>query len=286
MTTCVCPSIQELIWRGNGQAANIIGSDHKFYRYGAKPALPGDYDAPGSTWDSGSNFDTNPPPSPGTTGYDQSGTWDGSGETFDQAADPSQLGQVSFDETGAAWDDGLSFDQPGILMFTRKVSLNAEDMTYRRPNKYGKATWYGVFDATGVMVGDYHIGPEGTFFVATLQPLLPILVVECNRTARIVRPQQQSGVGILPYGGNTQATETPLIGPLPCSILQGTKGEKSDAALPGDTRAAWWTVLMPYHGIDLFPGDIMIDELKQRYVISSNERTDAGYRMTSQMALP
>src|SRR5664279_4097675 len=35
---------------------------------------------------------------------------------------------------------------PGNPLFIRPVSLNAEDMNYRKPNKYGKATWYALVD--------------------------------------------------------------------------------------------------------------------------------------------
>ena len=70
---------------------------------------------------------------------------------------------------------------PGSPVATLPVSLNAEDMKYGKPNKYGKATWYALVDGTSIEVGDYFVGPLGTFFIAAMQPLVPILVVECNR---------------------------------------------------------------------------------------------------------
>jgi hypothetical protein len=117
-------------------------------------------------------------------------------------------------------EGGVQF--PGSPLFVRCVSLNAEDMNYRKPSKYAKATWYAVMDGTGLKVGDYFIGQgssgdmqlEGggnllledgtnllvdgsgdTYFIAAMQPLLPIFVVECNRVVSLYKPQSQSGVG-------------------------------------------------------------------------------------------
>ena len=164
------------------------------------------------------------------------------------------------------------------------ASLNAEDMTYRRPNKYGKPTWYAVMDGRQTQVGDYLIGDTGKFFVAAQQPLLPILVVECNRTVNITRPQVQTQYGaVTDYEGTTAANETPLMTGWPASVLQGTKGEKGGVALPGDTRDAWWAILLPFvPGVILRSGDLIADELGRRYIISSAELSDLGWRLTCQ----
>lgn len=162
------------------------------------------------------------------------------------------------------------------------VSLNADDPRYAKPNVYGKATWYAVADASLLRVGDYLVGVEGTQFVAALQQLLPIFVVDCNRTISVYRPQQQSGVGALGYGGDTAATETAIMTAWPASVLQGTKGEKGGVNLPGDTRDPWWAILLPaWSGVVLRSADIITDDLSRRYVISSAELTDLGWRLTA-----
>jgi hypothetical protein len=191
-----------------------------------------------------------------------------------------------FDAPDGDWDGGEIWDQPGNFLASLPVSLNAEDMKYSRPNKYGKATWYALVDGTSLQPGDYFFGAQGMFFIAALQPLLPILVVECNRVISVKRPQTQSGTGLIGnYGGNTADTETAFIAGRPCSILQGTKGEKSETSLPGDTRTPWWTVLLPDTGTMISPDDIIVDDLDQRYVVSSNERTDLGWRLTAMIAV-
>jgi len=141
------------------------------------------------------------------------------------------------------------------------VSLNAEDPRFARPNVYGKATWYAVADGAQLQVGDYIVGVEGTLFVAALQQLLPIFMVDCNRTVSLLRPAQQSGVGAQGYGGGT------------------------DVGLPGDVKTPWWIVLLPqWAGVTLRTSDIITDDLGRRYVISSAELTDLGWRLTAMQA--
>lgn len=165
------------------------------------------------------------------------------------------------------------------------VSLNAEDPRFARPNVYGKATWYAIVDGAQMQVGDYIVGIEGTLFVAALQQLLPIFMVDCNRTVSILRPAQQAGVGAQGYGGDTAATEIPLMAGWPASVLQGTKGERNDVGLPGDVKTPWWAILLPHAaGVALRTSDIVTDDLGRRYVISSAELTDLGWRLTAMQA--
>lgn len=166
------------------------------------------------------------------------------------------------------------------------ASFNAENMGFSRPNKHGKATWYGLFDGTLTQVGDYLVNEQdGTFFIAAQQTALPILLVNCNRTINVLRPQQQTGLGAVGYGGDTDANETALMTAWPASVLQGTKGEKGEVSLPGDTRSPWWAILLPaVAGVTLRTSDIVTDDLSRRYVISSAELTDLGWRITAQQA--
>jgi hypothetical protein len=197
----------------------------------------------------------------------------------------------------AALRIGLSFSQyrptaaaapitAPYLLRSLLASFNAMDFKYGRPNLYGKATWYCIADGTLLQVGDYLTGNGSTYFIAAMQPLLPILVVECNRTVTLYRPQQQTGVGAVGYGGNTAANETVLASGFPASVLQGTKGEHGDTRLPGDVRNPWWSALLPNipGGITLRTNDVMTDETGQRYTLSSAEQTDLGWRLTVMQA--
>jgi hypothetical protein len=259
-----CHSVQCRIWRGYERAARKLGSKYQFFR----PAF--------------------------------------------QKLQLEDGGSLETEAGGKLLLEGTK-QYPGDKLFTRYVSINAEDMKYSKPNKYGKATWYALVDGHGLRPGDYFIGEkphggllledggkllteaggefllegamQGTFFIAAMQLLLPILVVECNRTISLFRPQVQSGVGAQGYGGTTSENQTLYASGVPCSMLQGTKGEKSETNLPDDTRSPWWVVLMPKSVGYVAPDDIIIDDLGQRYVISSNESSDLGYRCTAMMAL-
>lgn len=173
----------------------------------------------------------------------------------------------------------------GNLLTTIPASFNAEDMKYGKPNKYGHPTWYCVADGTSFRVGDYLVG-ESTFLVVAMQPMLPILVVETNRTISIFRPQKQLGIGALGYGGNTQYNQEPTLVNFPASVLQGTKGEVGPAKLPGDTRLPWFYVLMPAipGGELVLNNDLIVDDLGRRYITSSTELTDLGWRITATQA--
>lgn len=166
------------------------------------------------------------------------------------------------------------------------ASFNAEDMTYSRTNKYGKATWFGMFDGSLTQVGDFLVNDQdGIFFIAAQQTALPILLVQCNRTINVLRPAAQAGVGAVGYGGDTIATETPLMTAYPASVLQGTKGEKNMAGLPMDDRNPWVQILLPaVSGITIRTSDIITDDLGRRMIASSAELTDLGWRITAMVS--
>lgn len=162
------------------------------------------------------------------------------------------------------------------------VSINAKDFKYAKANGYGSPVWYALADGRLMKVGDYLVGQVGTFYVASMQALLPIQVVECNRVVTVFRPQQQAGAGVVPYGGNTESNQTALITGWPCSILANAKADNGTVKLPGDTRSAWWNLLLPPlpFGLILKNDDVVQDDIGNRFVISSAELTDMGWRMT------
>ena len=165
------------------------------------------------------------------------------------------------------------------------ASFNAEDMAYRKPSGYGEALRYCLIDGTQTQAGDYLVGGGNTWFIAAQQLALPILAVACNRVLNLSRPQQLSGAGTAGYGGETAAGETVLMSGWPASVLQGGKGERSEAALPGDVRNPWWQILLPqWAGVTLRSGDIVSDDISRRYVISSAELSGLGWRLTAVQA--
>lgn len=175
------------------------------------------------------------------------------------------------------------------LRGTIYASFNAEDMTYARPNKYGKPTWFAVMDGTQTQVGDYLTGPEGTFFIAAQQLALPILAVECNRTIRIARTTASTAVGAIGYGGVVDANQIDVLGTSnagalvtgwPASILIGGRADRTKE-LPADVKNAGWQVLLPASvPVTIAEADILHDDLNRRYAVYAAEQTDLGWRLT------
>ena len=175
----------------------------------------------------------------------------------------------------------------GNLVATLPASFNAGDNNYLKPNLYGKPIWFTDLDGRLVQVGDYLVKsdePNEMFFIAARQSLLPIAAVECNATISIYRPISTTGqVGVGAYGGENITTDTQLVRNFPCSILQGTKGDKSLVNLPGDVRTPWWVILLPpIPGVArLINNDSAYDQMGKRYKFSSCELTDMGWRITA-----
>jgi len=159
----------------------------------------------------------------------------------------------------------------------------SQDANFSKPNEYGNSVWDALVDGNQTQVGDYLVGPS-TFFIAGMQHLLPILCVECNRIINVLRPTQPNGVGAVGYGGDVTTTETLMLQGWPASILQGTKGEKNPAGLPGDERLPWWIILLPaWPGVTINTSDVITDDLGRRYIVSSPELTDFGWRIVASM---
>lgn len=179
--------------------------------------------------------------------------------------------------------DALAPIEGGSLIGSLLASFNAQDMKYGKANAYGKPVWFCLADGRVMQVGDYLIRGASAFFIAAMQPLLPILAVECNRVLSFFRPQQQAGVGAAGYGGNTMENQVAIGSGLPASVLQGTKGERNEVGMPGDVKVPWWAILIPSlpGNVQLRTDDVVIDENGRRYVLASCEQTDLGWRLTA-----
>lgn len=155
-----------------------------------------------------------------------------------------------------------------------------------KPSNYAKPIWYGMFDPTQTQVGDYLVGPLGTFFIASQDAPHPFQVISCNRTVNITKSNAMPSLGKQNvYGGDQRATELDVATGFPCSMLQGTKGEVGSSKLPGDAKQPWVAVLLPtIPGVTLRNDFILTDDLNHRFVISSVELTGLGYRITAMLA--
>jgi hypothetical protein len=151
-------------------------------------------------------------------------------------------------------------------------------------NTFAKPVWYGGFNATNNIEGDIFITEDGAiYYLASLQSLVPPMMVRCNKTVDFYRPAKDYQ-SPYKYSGNTAnaGKGAPLALQWPISMLQGTKGEKSQLNLPEDTRQPWYSCLIPViPNVSFKTNDVLFDENDDRYILSSIELTELGYRCTA-----
>lgn len=154
-----------------------------------------------------------------------------------------------------------------------------------RTNVYGEALWHGIFDASYTRAGDYLVLDTGKFFVASQNPLLPVLCVKTNRIISIVRPNMQTNTAGNAYGGYTSGgSETLMVG-WPASVLGENRSSGSVTDLPTDQTIPYWNILLPAIArIILSPGDLVTDDLNRTAAIAGSELTDLGWRVSAKMA--
>lgn len=158
--------------------------------------------------------------------------------------------------------------------------------SFERPNPYGSALTHGIFDAAYTRPGDYLVQGGAIWFIASQEPLLPVLCVRTNRTVSFARAAAPATTGVNAYGGVTAATTTPLLTEWPASVLGSSGGGQPRAGLPSDNTVPYWTVLLPaFSGVTILPADLMSDELGRNAVVSAAELTELGWRLTVKQAI-
>ncbi|MDE2354163.1 MAG: hypothetical protein KGL17_03980 [Betaproteobacteria bacterium] len=175
----------------------------------------------------------------------------------------------------------------GNLIGTVLAAFNSGDSNYRAPNLPGDPIWYADLDGRLTQPGDYLVRAlDGqTWFIAGQQQLLPIIAVNCNRSLMVSRDVRTPTVGAVGYSGLAPATLTPVLGApgklWPASVLAGPKKESSSGLPAGVKNANWKVMLPPSVPVTIYPGDILTDDLGQRYSVEAAEQTDTGWRITA-----
>lgn len=169
---------------------------------------------------------------------------------------------------------------PANMVGVLPAVFSVDNYKFRRADGYGKPDHQALVDGSQLEVGDYLIGPAGTFFIASLDALLPIVAIECNAVLTFTRPGTvMPGFGAIAYGRADPSMA--LMSTWPMSLLQGTKGEKADDGLPRDSRQPWYVGLIPaVTDIEIRTDDEARDERGHRYTVSSSELTDKGWRLS------
>lgn len=157
-----------------------------------------------------------------------------------------------------------------------------------KPSLYPSPIYYGLFDRTTTLPGDYLANGETIYFIASQDLNQSTMCVECNATVSFFRPDADGGsnFGALPPGAQTPATDSPMMSGWPASVLIKTRGEAGQALLPGDPKLALFETLLPeWPGCVLRTSDLMTDDDGRRFVLSAVEYSELGIRAYSQLSV-
>jgi len=149
------------------------------------------------------------------------------------------------------------------------------------PSGFGVPFRQAWADWSYLQEGDYLAGPEGTVFVAAIEPPKPMLVVMTNTVVELARPAAPVQAGLNPYGAVLPGTATPLVSGFPASLLVGGISDRTKAGLPDDTKVPGFTALLP-RVRDVHPhvADILTNERNERYVVTAVEQVSAVWRLS------
>ena len=136
-------------------------------------------------------------------------------------------------------------------------------------------------DWSYLRAGDYLAGPEGTVFVAAIEPPKPMLVVMTNAVVSLVRPEAPVFAGLNGYGAVLPGTQRPLLAGFPASLLVGGIGDRTRSGLPDNTKVPGFSALLPVVA-DAQPhvADILSTQSGERFIVTAVERLDAVWRFS------
>jgi hypothetical protein len=161
-----------------------------------------------------------------------------------------------------------------------RAAFTAPDGRFVRPNSYGDALWYGIFDAAYTQPGDYLVQQESVWFIAAQQRLLPVLCVQTDRIISFWRPAAPTSAGVNAYGGSTTATNELLLENWGAKVTGSSGRGRPESDLPSDSSVPYWTVLLPaLPGVVLHPADLMTDDLGRNAVVAAAELSELGWRL-------
>lgn len=144
----------------------------------------------------------------------------------------------------------------------------AAEKRFEVPHKHKDATRYLYADGRDLEQHDLLVGPFGTFYVADMQPLLPMQAVWCNEIVTIGHPVYQ-GTLVVPDN---------YVVSMPC-FRQLKRVEQRKPEFSSNTAATpigEWFMFIPVAASLLRQGDIVVDEGGQRYTLDTIDNTEIG----------
>jgi hypothetical protein len=149
------------------------------------------------------------------------------------------------------------------------------------PSGFGVPFRQAWADWSYLQPGDYLAGPEGTVFVAAIEPPKPMLVVMTNSVVNLARPAAPVLAGLNQYGAVLPGTQTMLIAGYPASLLVGGVDDRTRAGLPDDTKLPGFTALLPVAGkVQPHVAGILTNERDERFIVTAVEQVAAVWRLS------
>ena len=184
----------------------------------------------------------------------------------------------------------------GNKLYTIKAAFtvhSSSDFNFSKPSDFKGPLFHALLDGTQVQRGDYLSSSatvDGPFYIASMDPIVPILAVQTVRTVSVFRSAgAQKPIGLSGYGGTIASTgdanEVALMTSWPASVLEGARGV-GGGELPADAGAGMWRILMPaWSGVIITPGCIITDDIGKRLIVRQAELTDLGWNIQAVQAL-
>ena len=149
-------------------------------------------------------------------------------------------------------------------------------------NKYQTPTWILRADGNNLRQFDILIGDYGTFFVASMQPMLPMEAVRCNATISIGRVSYQAD----PDFGTMVAVTTNYAEGLPMFKQYRREDIRRDSTTGAEIGNAitHWRAFIPLNNGTLQQGDVITDEKLIQYTVDAPDFTSAGYAANIRLA--
>jgi hypothetical protein len=154
------------------------------------------------------------------------------------------------------------------------AAFRAAGSSAPRAPVYGQPLWQGIFDASYTRAGDYLVGRDETYFVASQKPALPVQCVLTNRTVTIVRPLPAAPGG---YSGLYESPGESVILGWPASLLE-TAGHAAGVQA-NETRYGSWFLLLPEMPAIPQVADVVTDDRGGTYVVGAAEQSNLGWRL-------
>ena len=186
-------------------------------------------------------------------------------------------------------------NQLGSLPFAASATSKGD---FARPATPTQMDWYALLDTSQTAIGDYFVGPDGTWFLAEQGLLTAPVARLCNAVLSGFRYEGDAatlpaaapssgwtgysgGTTPVAYVGDTKATETPLFQEWPARVLiGGGHAENARVTLPGNAKEAGYTAyLPPIPGVVLREADRLRADDGGDFLISGAESTARGWRL-------